>query len=371
MKKLISFVLSLTIVFSLCAFANVSATSELELESVCNNVYKTFEFKQDNYNKEYSSDNAELQFNEDGSMNVKFKENIQECLLLFNVENANEIGDVLNEEKYGFKPVTNYEIYADFSLKSKIITGSSNVMVYMDFCNDLNLDSRIINHTTLVSEPYTQRLYLTKFQKDYSAAKYLRVVFSNLKSDLTDSEITVSPLICRYGFAEHNIIIVGKEAPTCTQAGSSGKEYCTECKCYFSNSVAIKPIFHNRLLSGVVKPTYFKAGYTGDVKCTICGEVLSYGEKIAIKKLQKPTISKISKGKKQFTVKFKKVTGAQGYEVSVYKNGKWTKFTTKKLKYTVKKLIKGKTYKVKIRAFVKQGKQTKYSKDSATKKVKL
>ncbi|MBQ5590689.1 MAG: fibronectin type III domain-containing protein, partial [Clostridia bacterium] len=61
----------------------------------------------------------------------------------------------------------------------------------------------------------------------------------------------------------------------------------------------------------------------------------------------------------------------QGYEVSVYKNGKWTKFTTKKLNLTVKNLTKGKTYKVRIRAFVKQGKQTKYSKYSTTKKVKL
>ena len=101
MKKLICFTMCLIMIFSIFTFVNVSAAPQLEAESICHNVYKTFEFKQSNFNKEYSSENVEVQFNADNSITIKIKENIQECKLYFNLENADEIGKILNHDKYG------------------------------------------------------------------------------------------------------------------------------------------------------------------------------------------------------------------------------------------------------------------------------
>lgn len=80
--------------------------------------------------------------------------------------------------------------------------------------------------------------------------------------------------------------------------------------------------------------------------------------------------------KKSFVVKWKKVKDVKGYEVSYALNKKFTKSkkskTTSKLTLTVKKLKKGKTYYVRVRAYNKGSDGSKvYGKWSATKKVKI
>ncbi|MBR1693652.1 MAG: fibronectin type III domain-containing protein, partial [Lachnospiraceae bacterium] len=99
-----------------------------------------------------------------------------------------------------------------------------------------------------------------------------------------------------------------------------------------------------------------------------------------IKKVTAPAKSKISSvknsKKKTIVAKWKKVKGAKGYEVQYALNKKFTKSkkskTTGKLTLTVKKLKKGKTYYVRVRAYKTDGNGNKvYGKWSAIKKVKV
>ena len=76
-----------------------------------------------------------------------------------------------------------------------------------------------------------------------------------------------------------------------------------------------------------------------------------------------------AKGNK-VNLKWKKVANAQGYQVQIYKKGKWK--TLKKvtsLKYTAKKLKNGK-FKFRVRAYRKYGSETYYGAWSKAKKVK-
>jgi|GEM_PF-377301 len=75
-----------------------------------------------------------------------------------------------------------------------------------------------------------------------------------------------------------------------------------------------------------------------------------------------------SKKKKQFTVKYKAVSGGVKYQVAYkVKGGKWKYKTTSKTSLTVKKLKKGKTYSVRVRAY----KNGVYAPWSETKTVKV
>ncbi len=87
-----------------------------------------------------------------------------------------------------------------------------------------------------------------------------------------------------------------------------------------------------------------------------------------------PAKVKISSAKnvkgKKLTIKFKKITGAKSYQIvySLKKNFKGKKtINTTKTSYTIKKLKKGKTYYVKVRAKNTAG----FGKFSAVKKVKI
>lgn len=91
-------------------------------------------------------------------------------------------------------------------------------------------------------------------------------------------------------------------------------------------------------------------------------------------KLTKPTWKSISKVSKGIKLQWKKVTGASGYEVQRYENGKWvTKKTVTKAKtvtYTDKKVKKNKTYKYRIRAYRTVNGKKVYSAVSAVKSKK-
>lgn len=66
---------------------------------------------------------------------------------------------------------------------------------------------------------------------------------------------------------------------------------------------------------------------------------------------------KITPSANQVKLSWGKVTGAQGYQVFQYKNGKWVKLSnTKNTTYTVKNLDSATTYKFRLRAYKKAGK---------------
>ena len=76
---------------------------------------------------------------------------------------------------------------------------------------------------------------------------------------------------------------------------------------------------------------------------------------------------------KKISLKWKKISGAKGYQIQYATNKKFkskkTKTTTK-LRYTIKKLKKKKTYYVRVRAY-KSSKKKVYGKWSNVKKIKV
>lgn len=114
--------------------------------------------------------------------------------------------------------------------------------------------------------------------------------------------------------------------------------------------------------------TYFTYGYTGDKVCNVCGKITSYGKNIAKKKLGKPSVKA---GKRRITVKYKKISGATGFQIRYKKaKGKWIikKYKeNKNCSKIFKKLKKGKKYSVQIRVM----KGSAYSDWSKTKTVKV
>ena len=96
-------------------------------------------------------------------------------------------------------------------------------------------------------------------------------------------------------------------------------------------------------------------------------------KKVTVKRV---TIKKAVRGKKKFTVYFKKLGGVSGYQLQYATNSKFKKAKTVKLKRTltkktVKKLKSKKKYYVRIRAYKKAGGKTYYGKWSKTKTVKV
>ena len=80
--------------------------------------------------------------------------------------------------------------------------------------------------------------------------------------------------------------------------------------------------------------------------------------------------------KKQATIKWKKVSGANGYQVAYslkksFKKAKTVKVSASKVKTTIKKLTRNKTYYVKVRAYKNYRGQTYYGSYSKVKKVKI
>lgn len=103
--------------------------------------------------------------------------------------------------------------------------------------------------------------------------------------------------------------------------------------------------------------------------CPYCtGEITVTKPSTTVSKPAKATVKKAKnlKGKK-IKVTWKKVKTATKYQIRAVLGKKTVKKTTTKLSYTFKKLKKGKTYKVSVRAYNSQG----YGKWSNVKKVKI
>ncbi len=106
-----------------------------------------------------------------------------------------------------------------------------------------------------------------------------------------------------------------------------------------------------------------KGNYTGSVTKTFY---------IVPKKVSTPTLKA---GKKSITVKYKKVTGASGYQIAYQKSGSksWTYTTvsSKSASKTLTKLTSKKNYKVKVRAYKTVSGKKYYGTYSATKTAKV
>lgn len=110
---------------------------------------------------------------------------------------------------------------------------------------------------------------------------------------------------------------------------------------------------------------------------TVSKKTYKSSDSSILKAVTKPEKAKVTlkAGKKQIKISWKKVTGAEKQEVylSTSKKGKYEKLTTtKKTKYTAKKLKKGKTYYITVRSYITNGSGKKYySAYSSVKSVKV
>lgn len=155
---------------------------------------------------------------------------------------------------------------------------------------------------------------------------------------------------------------------TCEHQGSKSI-HCENCNEIKDESTVIIPAYnHSKTeIRNEKKATYTSDGYTGDTYCKLCGKKLRSGKKI--KKLvakipQKVTISKLTAGKKNFKVTYKKAKDATKYQIqySLNKNMKSAKVkTTKNLTYTISNLKAKKVYYVRVKAINIQGKSGSWS----------
>ena len=121
---------------------------------------------------------------------------------------------------------------------------------------------------------------------------------------------------------------------------------------------------------------------TGKATITVTAKATSEYKK-CVKKIKvygvpkKPENKKLTAGKKRFTVQWKKDKKADGYQVQYSTDKKFKKNVTsvnvskKTTKATVKKLKKGKTYRVRIRSYKKIDGKKRYSGWSKVKTVKI
>lgn len=157
---------------------------------------------------------------------------------------------------------------------------------------------------------------------------------------------------------------------TCKHSGSIVYT-CIYCKVK-SDVVELEPALNNHLALTVnVASTYFSVGYKNRKICKDCGKVISSGSVVAKKVLATPTKTKLSGKKGKITAKYKKVTGATGFQVRYKTTGKWktkTFNTVKAATKTVSKLKRG-TYSVQLRTMVKQGNLKAFSNWTKAKKI--
>ena len=125
----------------------------------------------------------------------------------------------------------------------------------------------------------------------------------------------------------------------------------------------------------VTLPKKFSGKATITITATDASKI--YGKatkKVTVTVPKAPTLKTVKSSKsKQLTVKWSKVKGATGYQLyykvgSKAKTVKITKAST--VKKVIKKLKKGKTYKVYVRSYIKDGKTLYYSNWSKVKKAK-
>ena len=89
----------------------------------------------------------------------------------------------------------------------------------------------------------------------------------------------------------------------------------------------------------------------------------------------RPTISSIRAGKKNMTVTYKKTAGASGYQIAYSTNRnsgyKYVNLNNKTVRKTISKLVSGKRYYVKVRAYRTIKGKRYYGNYSTVKSVKV
>lgn len=162
----------------------------------------------------------------------------------------------------------------------------------------------------------------------------------------------------------HNYILSSSSTATCT----SGGEMIYRCKkCNDLKIETTNKGTHYKTTINRKKSTYFSKGYSGDTYCIRCNKILNKGVTTNKLKLKTPQVV-INSDKDKITIHYTKVTDSTGFQVK-YKIGKKSNIKTYNTKESTTKVIKKQnkgTYKVRVRAFIKQGNKIAYSKWTKT-----
>ena len=157
---------------------------------------------------------------------------------------------------------------------------------------------------------------------------------------------------------------------------NKGKNNASNPSTYYGKKVTLKnPSRKGYAFAGWYTDAKFKKKITS-ISSSAKSDYILYAKWTKVKVAKASLTSAKNSKSKQILLKYKKVSGAKGYEISYSTDKKFKKAATKKntakTSYTISKLKKGKTYYVRIRAYKvdSTGKKV-YGKYSSVKKVKI
>ena len=157
---------------------------------------------------------------------------------------------------------------------------------------------------------------------------------------------------------------------------NKGKNNASNPSTYYGKKVTLKnPSRKGYAFAGWYTDAKFKKKITS-ISSSAKSDYILYAKWTKVKVAKASLTSAKNSKSKQILLKYKKVSGAKGYEISYSTDKKFKKAVTKKntakTSYTISKLKKGKTYYVRIRAYKMDstGKKV-YGKYSSMKKVKV
>ena len=157
---------------------------------------------------------------------------------------------------------------------------------------------------------------------------------------------------------------------------NKGKNNASNPSTYYGKKVTLKnPSRKGYAFAGWYTDAKFKKKITS-ISSSAKSDYILYAKWIKVKVAKASLTSAKNSKSKQILLKYKKVSGAKGYEISYSTDKKFKKAVTKKntakTSYTISKLKKGKIYYVRIRAYKMDstGKKV-YGKYSSMKKVKV
>ena len=157
---------------------------------------------------------------------------------------------------------------------------------------------------------------------------------------------------------------------------NKGKNNASNPSTYYGKKVTLKnPSRKGYAFAGWYTDAKFKKKITS-ISSSAKSDYILYAKWTKVKVAKASLTSAKNSKSKQILLKYKKVSGAKGYEISYSTDKKFKKAVTKKntakTSYTISKLKKGKIYYVRIRAYKMDSKGKKvYGKHSSMKKVKV
>ena len=157
---------------------------------------------------------------------------------------------------------------------------------------------------------------------------------------------------------------------------NKGKNNAANPSTYYGKKITLKdPSRKGYIFAGWYTDSKFKKKIAAIDTSAKCDYTL-YAKWTKVKVAKTSITSAKNSKSKQILLKYKKVSGVKGYEISYSMDKKFKKAVTKKnttkTSYTIKKLKKGKTYYVRIRAYKVDSTGGKvYGKYSSVKKVKI